>query len=41
MGYLAYGDGSANVLFHVLNDRQLRKRSMVFTTNKRLADWGL
>jgi len=40
VGYLAYGDDAANVLFHVVNDRHLRKRSMVFTTNKRLADWG-
>jgi DNA replication protein DnaC len=40
MGYLGYGDDAANVLFHVVNDRHLRKRSMVFTTNKPLGAWG-
>jgi len=28
------------MLFHVVNDRHKRKRSMVFTTNKSLAAWG-
>jgi DNA replication protein DnaC len=40
MGYLGYGDDAANVLFHVVNDRHLRQRSMVFTTNKPLGAWG-
>ena len=40
MGYLGYGDDAANVLFHVVNDRHLRQRSMVFTTNKPLNAWG-
>ena len=40
VGYLAYGDDAANVLFHVVNDRHLRKHSMVFTTNKDLSAWG-
>jgi len=40
VGYLSYGDDAANVLFHVVNDRHLRKRSMVFTTNKKLTQWG-
>jgi len=40
VGYLAYGDDAANVLFHVVNERHLRRRSMVFTTNKRTRDWG-
>ena len=40
VGYLAYGDDAANVLFHVVNDRHLHKRSMIFTTNKPLEDWG-
>jgi DNA replication protein DnaC len=40
VGYLAYGDDAANVLFHVVNDRHLTMRSMIFTTNKALADWG-
>ena len=30
----------ANVLFHVVNDRHLRKRPMIFTTNKPLNEWG-
>jgi DNA replication protein DnaC len=40
VGYLGYGDDAANVLFHVVNDRHLRRRSMVFTTNKPLNAWG-
>lgn len=40
VGYLSYGPDAANVLFHVVNDRHLRKRSMVFTTNKTIPDWG-
>jgi hypothetical protein len=34
VGYLTYGDDAANVLFHVVNDRHLRRRPMIFTTNK-------
>jgi DNA replication protein DnaC len=40
MGYLTYGPDAANVLFHVVNDRHLRKRPMIFTTNKPLNEWG-
>ena len=40
VGYLTYGPDAANVLFHVVNDRHLRKRSMLFTTNKPLSAWG-
>jgi DNA replication protein DnaC len=40
VGYLTYGQDAANVLFHVVNDRHLRKRPMLFTTNKPLSDWG-
>ena len=40
VGYLTYGTDAANVLFHVVNDRHLRRRSMIFTTNKPLAAWG-
>lgn len=40
VGYLSYGDDAANVLFHVVNERHLNHRSMVFTTNKRPRDWG-
>ncbi len=40
VGYLSYGPDAANVLFHVVTDRHLRKRPMVFTTNKPLREWG-
>ncbi len=40
IGYLSYGPDAANVLFHVANDRHLRKRPMIFTTNKPLSEWG-
>jgi len=40
VGYLTYGPDAANVLFHVVNERHLRKRPMVFTTNKPLTEWG-
>jgi DNA replication protein DnaC len=39
VGYLSYGPDTANVLCHVVNDRHLRKRPMVFTTNKGLNEW--
>ena len=39
-GYLTYGQDAANVLFHVVNNRHLRKRPMIFTTNKPLIEWG-
>jgi hypothetical protein len=28
------------MLFHVVNDRHRRRRSMIFTTNKALSSWG-
>ena len=31
---------AANVLFHVVNHRHLKKRPMIFTTNKPLSEWG-
>ncbi len=40
VGYLSYGPDAANVLYHVVNDRHLRKRPMIFTTNKPLQKWG-
>ena len=40
VGYLTYGTDAANMLFHVVNDRHKRKRSMIFTTNKQLKAWG-
>ena len=36
VGYLAHGPDAANVLFHVVDERHRRRRSMVFTTNKPL-----
>ena len=41
VGYLTYGPDAANVLFHVVNERHLRRRPIVFTTNKSpLTAWG-
>jgi DNA replication protein DnaC len=40
VGYLPYGDDAASVLYHVVNDRHIRKRAMVFTTNKHPKRWG-
>ena len=40
VGYLPYGDDAASVLYHVVNDRHIRRRSMVFTTNKHPKRWG-
>jgi len=40
IGYLAHGQDAANVLFHMVNDRYLKKRPMIFTTNKPLSAWG-
>jgi len=40
VGYLTYGTDAANMLFHVVNERHKRGRSMVFTTNKPLPTWG-
>ncbi len=40
VGYLTYGTDAANMLFHVVNDRHKKRRSMIFTTNKPLGAWG-
>jgi len=40
VGYLTYGDDAANVLYHLVNERHLKRRSMFFTTNKPLNAWG-
>jgi len=40
VGYLTYGTDAANMLFHVVNERHRRRRSMIFTTNKDLKAWG-
>ena len=42
VGYLTYGPDAANVLFHVVNERHISKRPMIFTTNKSpLTAWGV
>jgi DNA replication protein DnaC len=40
VGYLTYGPDAANVLYHVVNHRHQRKRSMIFTSNKHPDAWG-
>ena len=40
VGYLGYGADAANVLFHVVGERHMRRRSMIFTTNKNPKRWG-
>jgi len=41
VGYLTYGSDAANVLFHVVNERHINRRPMIFTTNKSpFTDWG-
>jgi DNA replication protein DnaC len=40
VGYLDHRADAANVLFHVVNERHLRHRPTIFTTNKPLAAWG-
>lgn len=40
VGYLTYGDDAANVLFHVVDERHIKRRAMVFTTNKQPHGWG-
>ena len=40
VGYLAHGPDTANVLFHVVDERHRRRRSMVFITIKPLEIWG-
>ena len=40
LGYLSYGPDAAKVLFHVVNARCLQRRSLLFTTDKPLKDWG-
>jgi DNA replication protein DnaC len=37
VGYLTYGPDAANVLFHVVNDRHLRKRPMIWSQNEEAA----
>jgi DNA replication protein DnaC len=40
VGYLACSNDAANVLYHVVNDRHIRRRAMLFTTNKHPKRWG-
>ena len=40
VGYLTYSPDAANVLYHVVNGRHLRRRPMIFTTNKALREWA-
>src|SRR5581483_430611 len=40
VGYLLHRPDAANVLFHVVNERHLRRRSVILTTNKPTASWG-
>src|SRR5579871_642192 len=40
VGYLSHRPDAANLLFHVVNERHLKRRSMIFTTNKPTASWG-
>jgi DNA replication protein DnaC len=40
VGYLPQGDDAASVLYHVVNDRHIRRRSAIFTTNKHPKRWG-
>lgn len=37
---MTYSNDAANVLYHVVNNRYLKHRSMIFTTNKNLDAWG-
>ena len=41
VGYLSYGPDAANLLFHLVNERHLRHKPIIFTTNKSpLTAWG-
>jgi DNA replication protein DnaC len=40
LGYLSHAPDAANVLYHVVNERYLRHRPMLLTTNKPLAALG-
>ncbi len=40
IGYLNHADDAANVLFGVVDHRYIARKPMIFTTNKKLRDWG-
>jgi len=41
VGYLHHADSAANVLYGVIDQRCLRRKPIVFTTNKKLSHWGI
>jgi DNA replication protein DnaC len=40
LGYLAYGPDAANSLFQVIDQRHLKRRPVIVTSNKEPEDWG-
>jgi len=40
LGYLTYGSDAANHLFPIVDQRYLRKRPILITSNKDPSDWG-
>lgn len=40
VGYLHHADTAANVLYGVIDQRCLKRKPMIFTTNKKLNQWG-
>jgi len=40
LGYLTHAPDAANVLYRVVNERYLKRRPIIFTTNKPLAALG-
>ena len=40
VGYLAHAADAANVLFGIVDQRYLRQKPLILTTNKKLKDWG-
>ena len=40
LGYLACTPDAANVLYHVVNERHLKRKPIVITSNKDLQTWG-
>jgi len=41
VGYMSYGPDAANLFFHLVNERYLRRKPVIFTTNRSpLTAWG-
>lgn len=40
IGYLHHADDAANVLYGVVDQRTIKRRPLIFTTNKPLTQWG-